>query len=75
MCVYVCTCVRVTMVSLMMSQVSQLYQSITFSRLQELVPFISHWELEKVVVETAMNNKIQVVVVTVGGIIIICLFP
>jgi len=41
-------------------QVSQVYESITLSRLVELAPLTNTTELEKVVVETASSNNIQV---------------
>ena len=42
------------------AQVSQVYQSIELSRLAELAPFATPLQLEKVVVETAHSNNIQV---------------
>lgn len=41
-------------------QVSQVYESIELSRLVELAPFSTTTDLEKVVVETATSNNIQV---------------
>lgn len=41
-------------------QVSQVYESIQLSRLVELAPFATTTDLERVVVETATSNNIQV---------------
>ncbi len=41
-------------------QVSQVYEGIELSRLVELAPFATTTDLEKVVVETATSNNIQV---------------
>jgi hypothetical protein len=46
--------------TLTFSQVSQVYESIQLSRLVELAPFATTTDLEKVVVETATSNNIQV---------------
>ena len=44
-----------------------MYQTIELSRLVELAPFTNTTDLEKVVVETASSNGIQVSVVKGGG--------
>lgn len=44
----------------LIKQVSQVYHSISFERLQQLAPFASVWELEKMVVEVAHKNHLQV---------------
>ena len=44
----------------LVSQVAQIYQTISFTRLQELAPFVTVWELEKVIVRAARNNNLQV---------------
>ncbi len=40
---------------------SQVYESIELSRLVELAPFATTTDLERVVVETASSNNIQVI--------------
>ena len=46
--------------TLLVLQVSQVYESIELTRLVELAPFTTSFQLEKVVVETAHSNGIQV---------------
>lgn len=41
-------------------QVAQVYESIELSRLVELAPFSTTTDLERIVVETATSNNIQV---------------
>ena len=53
-------CNNVDMYVYVFSQVSQVYESITLSRLVELSLLTNTTELEKVVVETASSNNIQV---------------
>lgn len=43
-----------------MAQVSQVYQAIELKRLAELVPFTNPSDLERIVVEMACSNNIQV---------------
>ncbi|XP_064630088.1 eukaryotic translation initiation factor 3 subunit A-like [Lineus longissimus] len=43
-----------------LKQVSQVYQTIEFSRLEELIPFSSSFHLERVVVEAARTLDLQV---------------
>ncbi len=43
-----------------MMQVSQVYESIELSRLAKMAPFTTAAHLEKVVVDTAHSNGIQV---------------
>uniref|UniRef100_T1IIY3 Eukaryotic translation initiation factor 3 subunit A n=1 Tax=Strigamia maritima TaxID=126957 RepID=T1IIY3_STRMM len=44
----------------LLKQVSQVYQTIRFSRLLELAPFADAFHLERVVVDAAKNNDLQV---------------
>ena len=44
----------------LIKQVSEVYHSISFERLQQLAPFTSVWQLEKMVVEAAHKNHLQV---------------
>ena len=44
----------------LIKQVSQVYHSISFERLQQLASFASVWELEKMVVVAAHKNHLQV---------------
>ena len=62
------------------AQVSQVYQSIELSRLAELAPFATPLQLEKVVVETAHSNNIQVLrccrsCLLIVGIVFVILCP
>ena len=53
----------------LIKQVSQVYHSISFERLQELAPFASIWQLEKMVVEAAHRNHLQVLT---GSMLYMC---
>ena len=54
----------------LIKQVSQVYHSISFERLQQLASFASVWELEKMVVEAAHKNHLQV---QTGSILCMCI--
>ena len=54
----------------LIKQVSQVYHSISFERLQQLASFASVWELEKMVVEAAHKNHLQV---QTGSILYMCI--
>ena len=61
----------------LIKQVSQVYHSISFERLQQLASFASVWELEKMVVEVAHKNHLQVLTdftlcVCGGGYVRVC---
>lgn len=42
-------------------QVSQVYQTVEFSRLLSLVPFASEFQLERAIVDVALENELQVI--------------
>lgn len=44
-------------------QVAQIYQSIEFSRLTSLVPFVDAFQLERAIVDAARHCDLQVCVV------------
>uniref|UniRef100_F6R8V3 Eukaryotic translation initiation factor 3 subunit A n=1 Tax=Ciona intestinalis TaxID=7719 RepID=F6R8V3_CIOIN len=47
-------------VSKVLQQVSQVYQTIEFSHLRKLVPFCSIFQLERIIVDAARNGQLQV---------------
>lgn len=44
----------------LLKQVSQVYQTMQFSRLQALVPFATEFQLERAIVDIALENELQV---------------
>lgn len=44
-------------------KVSQVYQTMQFSRLQALVPFATEFQLERAIVDIALENELQVEVI------------
>ncbi|KAL5016137.1 hypothetical protein ScPMuIL_005726 [Solemya velum] len=48
------------LITRILKQVSQVYQTINFSRLSELIPFASMFRLERVIVNTAKTLELQV---------------
>ena len=51
----------------MLKQVAQVYQSVSMKRLLALAKFSTHHHLERLVVECARNNDMQVTWRTIGS--------
>ena len=58
--VRILVCTRCITASDMHFQVSQVYQTIEFSRLAALAPFVSQFHIERIVVNAAKNLDLQV---------------
>ena len=52
-------------------KVSQVYQTMQFSRLQALVPFATEFQLERAIVDVALENELQVEVINYSVITIL----
>lgn len=51
-------------------KVSQVYQTMQFSRLQALVPFATEFQLERAIVDIALENELQVEVINYSVIVL-----
>ena len=58
--IYCHPCSSINIKPLFCFKVSQVYQTVEFSRLLSLVPFASEFQLERAIVDVALQNELQV---------------